>query len=89
MQGGAGGAVISRYERIVGYIRENMEPEFDPGEDALSQVLDSVSLLQLITFIDQDMGIPLDLEGLTLDRFASVETVVQMLSEYGRESHTH
>lgn len=84
-----GGIVMSRYERIVGYIRENMEPEFDPGEDALSQVLDSVSLLQLITFIDQDLGIPLDLEGLTLDRFASVETVVQMLSEYGRESHTH
>jgi len=80
---------MSRYERIVGYIRENMEPEFDPGEDALSQVLDSVSLLQLITFIDQDLGIPLDLEGLTLDRFASVESVVQMLSEYGRESHTH
>lgn len=80
---------MSRYERIVGYIRENMEPEFDPGEDALSQVLDSVSLLQLISFIDQDLGIPLDLEGLTLDRFASVETVVQMLSEYGRESLTH
>ncbi len=80
---------MSRYERIVDYIRENMEPEFDPGEDALSQVLDSVSLLQLITFIDQDLGIPLDLEGLTLDRFASVDSVVQMLSEYGRESHTH
>jgi acyl carrier protein len=80
---------MSRFDRIVHYIRENMEPEFDPGEDALSQVLDSVSLLQLITFIDQDLGIPLDLEGLTLDRFASVESVVQMLSEYGRESHTH
>ena len=80
---------MGRYERIVGYIRENMEPDFDPGEDALSQVLDSVSLLQLISFIDQDLGIPLDLEGLTIDRFASVETVVQMLSEYGRESHTH
>ncbi len=80
---------MSRYERIVGYIRENMEPDFDPGEDALSQVLDSVSLLQLIGFIDQDLGIPLDLEGLTLDRFASVETVVELLSEYGRESHTH
>ena len=63
---GQGGTVMSRYERIVGYIRENMEPEFDPGEDALSQVLDSVSLLQLISFIDQDLGIPLDLEGLTL-----------------------
>jgi acyl carrier protein len=80
---------MSRFERIVGYIREHMEPDFDPNEDALSQVLDSVSLLQLITFIDQDLGIPLDLEGLTLDRFASVETVVQMLSEYGRDSHTH
>ena len=58
---------MSRYERIVGYIRENMEPEFDPGEDALSQVLDSVSLLQLITFIDQDLGIPLDLVHTTSD----------------------
>lgn len=80
---------MSRYDRIVGYIRDNMEPEFDPQEDALSQVLDSVSLLQLITFIDQDLGIPLDLEGLTIESFASVESVVQLLGQYGRESHTH
>ncbi len=80
---------MSRYERIVSYIRDNMEPEFDPREDALSQVLDSVSLLQLISFIDQDLGIPLDLEGLSMESFASVESVVRLLGEYGRESHTH
>lgn len=67
-------------ERIVKYIQTQIDPDFDADADVLTQVLDSVSLLQLVLFIDQDLGIPLDLSNLTLDAFASVDTVVETLT---------
>lgn len=67
--------------RIVEFVRENVDPEFDPDGDVLTQLLDSVSLLQLVMFIDQELGVPLDLSQLTLDVFASVDTLVQLLDE--------
>jgi acyl carrier protein len=67
-------------ERIVDYIKTQIDPDFDADADVLTQVLDSVSLLQLVLFIDQDLGIPLDLSNLTLDAFASVDTVVETLT---------
>lgn len=67
-------------DRIVKYIQTQIDPDFDADADVLTQVLDSVSLLQLVLFIDQDLGIPLDLSNLTLDAFASVDTVVETLT---------
>jgi acyl carrier protein len=67
-------------EKIVDYIQSQIDPEFDADADVLTQVLDSVSLLQLVMFIDQDLGIPLDLSNLTLDAFVSVDAVVETLS---------
>jgi acyl carrier protein len=67
-------------ERIVDYIQTQIDPEFDADADVLTQVLDSVSLLQLVVFIDQDLGIPLDLSNLTLDAFVSVDTVMKTIS---------
>jgi acyl carrier protein len=67
-------------ERIVDYIQTQIDPEFDADADVLTQVLDSVSLLQLVLFIDQDLGIPLDLSNLTLDAFVSVDTVMKTIS---------
>ena len=43
------------------YVRETVDQEFDPDGQQLTQILDSVSLLQLIMFIDQELGITLDL----------------------------
>lgn len=69
-------------EKIVSYIRTYIDPEFDADHDVLTQVLDSVSLLQLVVFIDQELGIPLELSNLTLDAFASVDSVVAVLDAY-------
>jgi acyl carrier protein len=73
---------MSYREQIVSYIRTYVDPEFDADSDVLTQVLDSVSLLQLVVFIDQELGIPLELSNLTLDTFASVDSVVEVLSAY-------
>jgi len=73
---------MSYREQIVSYIRTYVDPEFDADSDVLTQVLDSVSLLQLVVFIDQELGIALELSNLTLDTFASVDSVVEVLSAY-------
>jgi acyl carrier protein len=77
---------MSRFEQIVSFIQLQVEPEFDPTADALTQVLDSVSLLQLVEFIDSELGVQLDMSSLTLDAFATVDTVVAMLAEHERLS---
>jgi len=73
---------MSYREQIVSYIRTYVDPEFDADSDVLTQVLDSVSLLQLVVFIDQELGISLELSNLTLDTFSSVDSVVEVLSAY-------
>jgi acyl carrier protein len=76
---------MTRRERLVAYVRETVDPEFDPDQQQLTEVMDSVSLLQLIMFIDQELRVPLDLSGLGIEMFATVDTVVQRLEELSPE----
>ena len=73
---------MSHRQQIVDFVRNNVDAEFDPERDVLTQVLDSVSLLQLVVFLDQELGIALDLSSLTLDVFASVDSLVRTLQEH-------
>jgi acyl carrier protein len=76
---------MTRREKLVAYVRESVDPEFDPDQQQLTEVMDSVSLLQLIMFIDQELGVPLDLSGLGIEMFATVDTLVQRLEELSPE----
>jgi acyl carrier protein len=77
---------MRRKERLVAYIQEAVDPEFNPDQQRLMEILDSVSLLQFIMFIDQELGITLDLSGLGIEMFTTVDTVVQALEELSPES---
>lgn len=76
---------MSRREKIVEYVRATVDADFDPDLHELAPILDSVSLLQLITFIDQDLGVALDLPSLSLETFATVDSVVAALESYDPE----
>lgn len=76
---------MNRRERLVQYVRENLDPEFDAEQQPLAQLLDSVSLMQLIMFIDQELRVPLDLSSLSLEWFATVDTLVAELNEMKKE----
>jgi acyl carrier protein len=76
---------MTRRERIIVYVREAVDPEFNPDQQRLMEILDSVSLMQFILFIDQELGIPLDLSGLGIEMFTSVDTVVRALEELSPE----
>lgn len=66
-------------EALVSYIHSHIDPHFDPDRDQLVQALDSVSLLQLVAFIDEQLGIRLDFGALTLDAFATVDVLLSSL----------
>jgi acyl carrier protein len=69
-------------EALVNYIRANVNMDFDPDQDLLVQALDSVSLLQLLGFIDQELGVRLEFSALTLDAFATVDALLSLLDSY-------
>lgn len=74
---------MNERERIIRYL-QSVASGFDPESDVLTDVLDSVSLLQLILHIDEEFGVPLDLGSLTLDDFRSVDSVLSVM-----QSHRH
>jgi acyl carrier protein len=76
---------MTRRDRLVVYVREAVDPEFNPEQQRLIEILDSVSLMQFILFIDQELGIPLDLSGLGIEMFTTIDTVVQALEELSPE----
>ncbi len=76
---------MSRRERLVAYVRETIDPEFDPDRQQLMELLDSVSLLQFIMFIDQELGITLDMSALRVEMFTTIDTVVAGLEAHDAE----
>jgi acyl carrier protein len=70
------------YEQLTAYIRENVSAEFDPANDRLLDVLDSVGLLQLIMHIEHEFQIFLDPGSLKLEVFMDLGTLSAALKEY-------
>lgn len=68
-------------ERIIRYLH-SVAPGFEPEADDPTELLDSVSLLQLILHIDDELGVPLDLGSLTLDDFRSVDAIVAVVQAH-------
>lgn len=73
---------MSYRDEIVNYVRTHIDAQFEPDGDLLIQALDSVSLLQLVAFIDQELGVELELSTLTLDAFATVDSVLQTIAAF-------
>lgn len=79
---------MSRRERIIQYVKSTIDTDFDAERHELGPMLDSVSLLQFIAFIDEELGVPLDLPSLRIDMFADVESVVRTLEAYEPEGYS-
>jgi acyl carrier protein len=72
---------MTERERLVEYIH-SIAPDFDPGADQLTDVLDSVSLLQLVVYIEFEFDVSLDLSNLTLDDFRSLDSVLKVIEAH-------
>ena len=73
---------MTRRERLVTYLRATIDPNYDADQHELGLLLDSVSLIQLITFIDEELGVSLDLPSLRLEMFMNMESLLHTLAEY-------
>ncbi|HEX2110010.1 MAG TPA: acyl carrier protein [Gaiellaceae bacterium] len=61
---------------------------FDPDEDLLEQgAIDSVTLMQLVSFVEQEFRIDVSDEDLVIDNFRSIRSI-QGLVDQKREART-
>jgi hypothetical protein len=76
--------------RIVGYLsRQPGWPRYEPARKASlglvkGRVLDSVSLLEFATFLEEMCGIEIPADDITEENFESVESVLRYLQGKGR-----
>lgn len=76
------GSTAFYFESLAAYIRENHNPEFDAANDRLIDLLDSVSLLQLILHIEEEFKIFLDPSSLSLEVFVDLSSLSAALQEH-------
>ena len=71
--------------KLVDFIRTNVDEDFSPEDDSLLDIMDSVSFLRLIVFIEEELKIELDMTAVSLDEFESIDSLMNMLD--GAEVH--
>ncbi len=76
------GSAAFYFESLAAHIREHFNPDFDPTNDRLIDLLDSVSLLQLIVHIEEEFKIFLDPASLSIEVFVDLTSLSAALQEY-------
>ena len=66
---------MSQREKLVTYIRKNVDEEFEP-DHSLLDIMDSVSLLQFMIFVEQTLNITINQDDMTIEIFETVDTVI-------------
>jgi acyl carrier protein len=66
-------------------MHENIDDEFDPDEDNLIDMMDSVSFMQLVVFIEQDLDVRLDMSMMGLESFANINALLETLDQHALE----
>lgn len=74
---------MERRETLVAFIRELLKEDYDPEAGDLLSHLDSVSLLQLVLFIEERFKIVLDMGEFDLENFRTVDTLLLALERSG------
>jgi acyl carrier protein len=79
--------VVTITERVRDYICRELAPEVDPGELADDTplidggVLDSISIFQLMAFLEQEYRVPMRDEDLTYENLHSLAAITALVSE--------
>lgn len=63
--------------------KETQKPIAGDSENLISNgVIDSFTMIKLISFIESEFGIKADMEELTPDNFNSVDTISEMINKW-------
>jgi acyl carrier protein len=66
-------------ERLTAYVRANHSESFDPETGQLFDYLDSVGFINLIMFVENELGIQLSPGDLSLESCATVNSMADLL----------
>lgn len=67
-------------DKLIAYVRENVDDEFEPDQELLD-IMDSVSLLQFMTFVEQTLGVTINQAHLTIEIFETIDTVIAFFEQ--------
>lgn len=73
--------ITSQRNDLVSFIHENIDEKFDPDVDRLIDIMDSVSFLRLIVFIEQEIGCQLDMSSITTESFEDLDTLLGLINQ--------
>jgi acyl carrier protein len=79
-----GGLVVDESARIRNFINEEIMFENDTtilGNDTplLSGIMDSLGLLQLVSFLEEEFGVEIEANEITAEHFGTVANIVVLL----------
>lgn len=71
-------------ERIRGFIREDItldppDARLDDDTPLLEGILDSMSLMRLVAFLEEDFGVEIDDTAITAENFRTVEDIARLV----------
>jgi acyl carrier protein len=70
---------MSERDLLIDFVRKNVDEEFDPAQDSLLDIMDSVTFLQLVVFLDQELGVQLDMSMVGLESFANIDALMELV----------
>ena len=71
-------------DRLLAYLRQHVAADFQPERDRLLDFLDSVAILQLVMFLEQDLGVSLDMSQIDLEAFATLDSLAEIVQSHTR-----
>lgn len=71
-------------ERIRGFIREDIaldapDARLEDDTPLLDGILDSMSLMRLVAFLEEDFGVEIDDTAITAENFRTVEDIARLV----------
>ena len=67
-------------DRIIGYFESQGKTVSATDDLFITEVIDSMQVLDLVLFLESEMGVELDQGQLTVDNFRTVETIAKTVA---------
>jgi acyl carrier protein len=68
-------------ERLVNYFRELTDTELKVNTRLIDKgFVDSMGIMELVSFIEQEFGVELDMDDMTMDNFGTISAISNLIA---------
>ncbi|HOP41411.1 MAG TPA: acyl carrier protein [Geobacteraceae bacterium] len=73
---------MSIEEQLINYFRENFVADVDSNTALIeSGLIDSMGVMELVEYLERSFGVEMDMDDLTVDRFGTITSIKQLITE--------